>query len=468
VKLLFLGDLAITGFGSVTTDLGRALIEAGVDARFVSQNQLDALPEPFFSRTFDQTQYQVNAADADRPVRQHRPAPGRLHRPHSRWQGGFLSVLEATRFQTPRLGGSLLGCTSPPRVTGAEASTVQCERLRLANGNYWGSKWKPDAIFLLGDFYGVRLGVTSAGLATFARVPTYHYVPVEGHDLPPLWAQLWATLSPIAMSKFGQAEIAKVIGRVPPLMYHGVDTEMFRPVTPGRPIIVESEKTGRLVLSSKERCKAFFGIDPRMKVILRCDTNMPRKAYPQMLRALEPVLAARPDTLLVLKTSNWDQGGFLPDSISKMSEAVRGRVVVLESSLPRPLLSALYNAADVYASNSAEGFGLTIAEAVACGVPAVGLDYSSVPEVIGPAGTVVPPAMHWDNGYAHYWALPDPAEFGRAVAYLLDHPVAGARARRAGAAPHRPPLLVDRGGADTDRRTKCWHGDAFTRRYHAA
>ena len=51
MKLMFLGDLAGTGFGSVTKDLGRALLDWH-DVRFISQNELGDLPEPFASRTF--------------------------------------------------------------------------------------------------------------------------------------------------------------------------------------------------------------------------------------------------------------------------------------------------------------------------------------------------------------------------------------------------------------------------------
>ena len=89
-----------------------------------------------------------------------------------------------------------------------------------------------------------------------------------------------------------------------------------------------------------------------------------------------------------------DQGGDLSDEVSKY-----GRLAAQLFStgfhdqyggLERRLLNALYNAADIYVSNSSEGFGLCIAEALACGVPAVGIDYSAVPEVIGPAGIKVP------------------------------------------------------------------------------
>jgi alpha-1,3-rhamnosyl/mannosyltransferase len=92
----------------------------------------------------------------------------------------------------------------------------------------------------------------------------------------------------------------------------------------------------------------------------------------------------------------------------------------------------LYNAADVYVSTSAEGFGLTVAEAIACGTPAVGLDYSAVPEVIGPAGLLAPIAGLVDNSYDHFWAIPDERKFGPLVASLLDDEVLRKRLGKAG------------------------------------
>ena len=386
MKLLFFGDMAPTGFGSVTTDLGRMLIERGIDVRFLSQNDFGTLPEPFASRTLDVRTFGVVEPDMT-------DIHGGITPPDPDWISAVIS------------GGP--------------------NTLARADGTQWGV-WKPDALLLLGDFYGVRL-IAQPLLGVFAEIPTFHYVPIEGHDLPPLWKEIWRVIRPIAMSRFGQDEIEKITGERPPLVYHGVDTDTFRPISPSNVLVIGD----KIVLSSKERCKALFGFNPRARVLLRCDRNMPRKAYPALLRALEPVMAERPDVVLALKTQLWDQGGFLSDSISKLPTEVANRVRTFQGDLPRKALCALYNAADVYVSNSAEGFGLTLAEAEACGVPTVGVDYSAVPEVIGPAGTVVPVGTTWDNGYAHYWALPDPAAFGQAVAYLLDHP---ARAREMGAA----------------------------------
>jgi glycosyltransferase involved in cell wall biosynthesis len=82
----------------------------------------------------------------------------------------------------------------------------------------------------------------------------------------------------------------------------------------------------------------------------------------------------------------------------------------------------LYNASDIYVSTSSEGFGLTVAEAIACGVPAVGLDYSAVPEVIGPAGVKVPVSGYVDNEYDHYWGAIDEDALSQALIRLVRKP----------------------------------------------
>lgn len=415
MRILWVGDIGPTGFGTVTWEIGSRLVALGEDIRFISQNDLDSvIPDMFITRT--------------------------------------LSMPSLISHYNP-----MTGVDSGAEASDAIADLINgtCE-VPLVSGEPWGD-WKPEAVVLLGDFAVARAMVSLS--PAWAEVPTLHYVPIEGRDLTPLLAtDLWSVTKPVAMSNFGADEIGKIMGHRPPMIYHGVDTGVFHPIKPSTPVTLLALAGKEAKITTRAECKqmwsAYFNtkIPARLgpdnqpisdKWMLRTDRHMPRKLYNTMLRALVPVLAANPDAIVILHCASSDQGGNLTDSVAKMPQAQRisgaddlsqpeswslfGRnfaQVLLTNirGMAREALVTLYNAADVYLSTSAEGFGLTVAEALACGTPAVGIDYSAVPEVIGPAGVVVPIAFEFDNVYDHMWAAIHEPSFGEAVHKLLNDP----------------------------------------------
>lgn len=357
-KILWFGDAADTGFGTVTWSLATRLLALGADVRCVSDNATgDPIPYPLGERTWDVQSGKINPA----------------------------AVI----------------------VEGFEDG------------------WKPDAAVVLGDVMNVWRLVLDANPAwtrAFASIPTFHYVPVEGVDLPPVWARLWEVVRPVAMSQFGADEIAKVTGSRPPVVYHGVDTEAFYPVAANRPGAWQGKP-----VTTKEGAKAALHYPADRVMVLRTDRHMPRKMHNRLIRAMVPVFEACPDVDLVLHCRPDDEGGHLLQTISKLPVELQGRVILTRAhnswkGLPRSALNILYNAADIYATISAEGFGLTPAEAEACGVPVVAMDYSTMPEVVGPAGVLVPPAHLIDNEYDHSWAAVDEEAFAAAVIRLAQKP----------------------------------------------
>ena len=305
--------------------------------------------------------------------------------------------------------------------------------------------WTPEAAIILGDVASVKMSPVPRFIPE--GFPIFHYVPIEGDGLPPAWAALWQKLRPVAMSRFGADEIAHICPTRPPVIYHGVDPESFWPVSPARPIYVPTSD-GQRKLHSKADCKRLFGLKPERIALLRTDRHMPRKMYAALFRSLAPVLARHPNVDFVWHCATIDQGGDLSDEVSKY-----GRLAAQLFStgfhdqyggLERRLLNALYNAADIYVSNSSEGFGLCIAEALACGVPAVGIDYSAVPEVIGPAGIKVPIVTRVDNVYSHFWGWADERKFGAAVESLVNDAVLRTVLGAKGPGPRPRQLLMAR------------------------
>lgn len=89
---------------------------------------------------------------------------------------------------------------------------------------------------------------------------------------------------------------------------------------------------------------------------------------------------------------------------------------------PRETLPLIYNAFDVYCFPSVSGeetFGLTVLEAMACGVPPVISDFDGVPSVVGEAGLIVP-AIRFDQDIATIASYASPLDFSEQVNLLLN------------------------------------------------
>jgi glycosyltransferase involved in cell wall biosynthesis len=443
MRLIFFGDLAQTGFGTVTLDLGRRLVRLGHDVRFVSQN---AIGGKIPLSDIERLAVEIEAHGGVESFGRIQFADFAVQ--FSEADTSYEKALASARATTEEHRYDALPSEFRDRVFMVDAPTAWSgwrpgdtevkSTAGLFDGSLWPDGWTPEAGIVLGDVVAARATVMidKETAAAFSSIPMYHYVPIEGVGLPPRWGELWQILSPVAMSEFGADEIAKVTGTRPPVVYHGIDTDVFHPVTAANPVRLEDGK----IMRSRADCRDWLGIPEDAKILFRADTNMPRKRYPSLLRAVAPVLATHPDAIMAIHARSWGQGGHLDDERSKYHPSIAGRIVNtgfrdLYADIPREVLTILYNAADVYVSVSAEGFGLTIAEALACGTPAVVLDYSSCSELIGLAprvgseravvregvcGLAVRPVGLIDNEYDHFWAGVDETAYGQAVSRLLD------------------------------------------------
>ena len=90
---------------------------------------------------------------------------------------------------------------------------------------------------------------------------------------------------------------------------------------------------------------------------------------------------------------------------------------------PREKLPLIYNAFDIYCFMSMSGeetFGLTVLEAMACGVPPIVPNFDGVPSVVGSAGLVAD-AESFDHDIATLVSYPCPMDFSRKINLLLDN-----------------------------------------------
>lgn len=89
---------------------------------------------------------------------------------------------------------------------------------------------------------------------------------------------------------------------------------------------------------------------------------------------------------------------------------------------PRERLPLIYNAFDVYCFMSMSGeetFGLTVLEAMACGVPPIVPNFDGVPSVVGDAGLVAD-AENFDHDIATFVSYPCPVDFSEKIDTLLN------------------------------------------------
>lgn len=198
----------------------------------------------------------------------------------------------------------------------------------------------------------------------------------------------------IAVSEATRQDVINLLGVSPQrvtTVHNGVG-EQFRPV-------------GEEVKASFKREQQIAG-----RVILYVGTLEPRKNLVMLLQAFAAIAdePAHSDVALVIGGSK----GWYYDEIFTTAERLgltaQGRVRFL-GRVPDEQLPLWYNVATVFAYPSLyEGFGLPALEAMACGVPVVASNTSSLPEVVGDAGVLLDPtnAGEWADALARLLADP--------------------------------------------------------------
>lgn len=130
--------------------------------------------------------------------------------------------------------------------------------------------------------------------------------------------------------------------------------------------------------------------------LLYVGTLEPRKNIDTLLSAYERLTAPPP---LVLA----GRIGWLFDATLRRIQALQAQdhAIIHRDDITDAQLPALYRGASALLLPSHyEGFGLTALEGMACGVPVIAGDTSSLPEVVGDAGLLLPPddVSDWVDG----------------------------------------------------------------------
>jgi len=209
-----------------------------------------------------------------------------------------------------------------------------------------------------------------------------------------IYISSWRANRLIAVSNNTKKDIIKFLhinnGKID-VVYEIIDSK-YRPI-----------KNESAIMKVKNKYKIFN------KFILYVGTLEPRKNIVNLIQAYYKLISKNNAThqLVIVGKKGWHYQEIFKIVTKLNLNKGRGKIVftgyVSEEELP-----FLYNAADVFVYPSLyEGFGIPPLEAMACGVPVISSDLSSIPEVIGEAGILINPYNIQDIYQALYKLLND-------------------------------------------------------------
>jgi glycosyltransferase involved in cell wall biosynthesis len=162
-------------------------------------------------------------------------------------------------------------------------------------------------------------------------------------------------------------ELLKVPEDKVSVLYPGVESR-FRPITDARTLADIRQK---------------YGLPERY--ILSVGTIQPRKNYERLVQAFS-MLEAQDASLVIVGGKGW-----LYERLFQQVQDLELRDRVCFAGYVKDVdLPVVYNLAYAFVFPSLyEGFGIPPLEAMACGVPVIAADNSSLPEVVGDAGLLI-------------------------------------------------------------------------------
>ena len=175
----------------------------------------------------------------------------------------------------------------------------------------------------------------------------------------------------LACSEFNASQIERYCGIRPVVVPNGVDTELFRPLVPDREIRGALKLVDRdIVIMTVSRLVGLKGIAHAVRAV----DSVVKKGYPVKFFIIGEG-EERNNLQKLVDAAQLEEHVFFLGNISN-------------SSLPKYYSLATMA---VFPSIAEEAFGISIAEAMACGVPSLSTAIGAIPEVVGDAGLLVPP-----------------------------------------------------------------------------
>lgn len=264
---------------------------------------------------------------------------------------------------------------------GVNGGTVEHEGIKIYP--QFGSPWGEDAFLTHSKEFGSHVNFTCIdifplNIQVIRQVP--NWIPmmfVDGDPLSPMNKDRLNLASEIiSVSKFGQKTLVKN-GYSSTYIPLSVDTKVFSP-------------------KDKSEARKRFGLPEDVFIfgmVAANKDNPSRKSFQEVIDAFAKVAPKFPQARLFIHTNLIDTAHGFPIVEYASYKGLQGKLIMLDAhtmqhKLTREDMAYLYSSFDVLLNPSnREGFGLSIIEAQACGVPVLVNDCQSMPELVG-AGKV--------------------------------------------------------------------------------
>jgi len=213
------------------------------------------------------------------------------------------------------------------------------------------------------------------------RPPIFiYYYPVDCKV--PLHATgfLKAVDIPVCYTNHGKEETLKTCPELTERLRqipHGVETDVFKPCSIQE---INAVKNNILKVQSDKT------------VVINVNRNSARKQLQYSMLAFYEFRKYVPNSIMYIHTAAMDQGGDLLKTIAELGLNFQDDIILptnYSPSNPAPVktMNYLYNMGDIFlTTHLGEGFGLTIIEAMAAGVPVVAPDNTCMSQLLGEEG----------------------------------------------------------------------------------
>lgn len=238
--------------------------------------------------------------------------------------------------------------------------------------------WILNDIFVTHEAEGIIHKIRDRAKAQNRKCPIFvYYYPVDCKVQPDHAGMLRAADVIVCYTDHGRNEtIATVpeafnkIQKIP----HGVDTTVFRPLDPSETAVMK---------------QTVFQMSPETTLVMNVNRNSTRKQIPYSMLAFKEFRKYVPDSKMYLHTMFQDQGGDMRKAMEDLGFEY-GKDLLFPARYspaqpaPTDVLNQIYNCADIFlTTHLGEGWGLTVTEAMACGIPVVAPNNTAMPEQLG-------------------------------------------------------------------------------------